>query len=620
MSVLIVIEGSHAGRRFNLGQRTRIGRALDNEIVLTDHLVSRYHTEILLEGSDYILRDLGSKNGISLNRAPVTEKRLARGDVLQVGLTRFLFEVPIQSHTAHFSDHTVHLDALGDEGLRLFSSSQLPTPAPAGGDLAFLFCLGRLFGASAETLPEALNDILTRLMERFGATAAAILTRNGAGDAMPLVAVAPERELHFSHDAIRQVLAQGKAALTSALGPAAGKPRPRRALIAPLPRRDRVFGVLALARPEGKEFTPEELGLLQAFSSLVSAAVHHAIQIDHWVIDESNTQTSMIIGGSAAARAIREQVVRVAASDATVLLTGETGTGKELVARALHAASPRASGRFVAIDCSAIPASLMESELFGHEAGAFTGADRLKPGKVEMAEGGTLFLDEIGEMQIELQPKLLRFLEELVFSRVGGIRPLHADVRIIAATNRDLEKAVAEGRFRDDLRFRLNVMPIHLPPLRERIDDIRPLINYFAPQLAARLGKAFLGLDDAAWTLLEHYPWPGNVRELHHGLERALILADDGVLRPEYFQLQVPLQVADSSPGLPHDSTEYEQTRSRTLLAPGPTQPPSMATVEAEAIRRALRYAAGNRGKAAEVLKIHRNTLAKKIQEYGIEI
>ena len=623
----MAIEGPLAGRRFNLRQRTRIGRALDNEIVLSDHMVSRYHAEIVRDGVEFVLRDLGSKNGFTVNRESANDHRLLRGDVIQVGQSRFLFEVPTQSHAARFSDRVVRLEPIGDEGIKLLAPEQLPLP-PADEDQTFLILLGRLFTCPPESLAEALNDIMHRLMERFAASGAALMMRNGAGDAMPLVAAAEQGELHFSHEAIHQALAGGKAALAAALvGEGTQRTlRPRRAALLPLVRRDRVIGVLALQRPDGKEFVAEDLGLLQAYANLISAAAHHAIQSDQWVIEATHaTQQSMIIGVSAAARSIREQIHRVAITDSTVLLTGETGTGKELAARAIHAASPRAGAPFVVIDCSAFPASLIESELFGHEAGAFTGADRMKPGKVELAEGGTLFLDEIGEMQLDLQPKLLRFLEELVFYRVGGLRPIHADVRIIAATNRDLGKAVAENRFRGDLLFRLNVMPIHLPPLRERIEDVRPLIAHFAPQLAARVGKPFLGLEDYTWSILEHYQWPGNVRELRHGLERALILSDDGILRPDHFQLAMP-EPASATRSADEELTGVGSATclagvSDTEIAGSTTaQPLSMAEVEADAIRRALRFAGGNRVRASEILQIHRNTLAKKIQEYKIEL
>jgi len=617
MSILLINQGSQSGRRYSLHERTRIGRALDNDIVLADHLVSRYHAEIVRRGIYYDVRDLGSKNGVQVNGLAIMEKRLHGGDALQIGSTLFTFETPSESRAARFSDSLVHLHNEVDEGIRILDRASLPAPAQEEAG-QFLLGLGRLFDCESEDLAEECNSVLQRLLELFGATAGSILLRSVSGELTPLVASAAGGELRISRQAVHLVVDEGKAVLTAEQPEATAldetRPRPRKAMIVPLLRRGRVFGALHLERPAETDCTLEELGRLMAVGQLLAGVVYHALQVDQLPRDNSPKPSWPFVGVSAMARQVREQVLRVAVNDSTVLLTGETGTGKELVANALHLASPRAARPFVTIDCSSIPANLVESELFGHEAGAFTGADRLKRGKVEMAEGGTLFLDEIGEMQIDLQPKLLRFIEELEFSRVGGVRPIHADVRIIAATNRNLDLAAHEGRFRPDLLFRLNVMPIHLAPLRERSEDVRPLVEHFAPRLAPRLGKPFLGLVDEAWALLERYPWPGNVRELRHGLERALILSDDGILRPEHFQINLPEGGEDPTTDGAHppvDQTQPGLPRAKHV-------PATLADAEAEAIRRALHFAGGNRLKAAQILKIHRNTLHKKINDYGI--
>ena len=619
MSSLLVKHGLHAGQRFILREKTRIGRALENEIALADHLVSRFHAEITRQEMRFVLRDLGSKNGLRVNGDEVSEKDLHFGDTVEIGQTTFVFEPPHESKAARFSDRTVHLISQPDHAAQIFSPASLPAPTKSDAT-GFLLRLGRLFDCENEELPETLNTVLRQLMELFNAQAGSILLRNSSGEATPLVVAAEDREIQLGQEMIHLVLNEAKAILTASL-PAPNEeshPRPRKAMIIPLLRREQVFGAVHLERPAGKEYTGEDLGFLQALAPLLAGAVHHAIQLDQLALAALAPPALPYLGTSNTAQSIREQIRRVSASDSTILLTGETGTGKELVAHAIHAASPRAARPFVAIDCSSIPASLIESELFGHEPGAFTGADRLKRGKVEMAEGGTLFLDEIGEMQIDLQPKLLRFIEELVFYRVGGVRPIHADVRIIAATNRNLKQATEEGRFRQDLWFRLNVMPFPLPPLREHPEDVRPLVDHFVPRLAPRIGKPFLGLTEEAWMLLERYRWPGNVRELRHGLERALILSDDGILRPEHFQLAIPESI-------PEHATDGSMTETiEHVTHPGKQRPrdmpSSMAAVEADAIRRALRYAGGNRLRAAQVLKIHRNTLAKKIQEYEIQI
>lgn len=230
---------------------------------------------------------------------------------------------------------------------------------------------------------------------------------------------------------------------------------------------------------------------------------------------------------------------KVAASDSTVLILGESGTGKELIAAAIHERSSRAKGPFIKINCAAIPENLMESELFGHERGAFTGAVSAKPGRFELADKGTLFLDEIGEMSVEMQVKLLRVLQEKSFERVGGLRTLQVDVRLIAATNRDLEKEVREGRFRNDLFYRLNVVPLELPPLRERPEDIPKLVAFFLQKMSDRMKKTPPVMQPETLELLIQYPWPGNIRQLENVIERVMVLNEGGPVIPEHLPEEI---------------------------------------------------------------------------------
>ncbi|HEX6912990.1 MAG TPA: sigma-54 dependent transcriptional regulator [Longimicrobium sp.] len=310
-----------------------------------------------------------------------------------------------------------------------------------------------------------------------------------------------------------------------------------------------------------------------------------------------------LVGGSPALLAVFGTVGRVAGSDATVLVTGESGTGKELVARALHAASLRAAGPFVAVNCAAIPEDLLESELFGHERGAFTGAIARKVGRFERANGGTLFLDEIGDMSLVLQAKILRALQEREIERLGGEERIRLDVRVVAATHRDLPSLIASGDFREDLFYRLAVVRLHLPPLRERPGDVRALALHYAARFAREHGRAVDSIAADALDRLEAHRWPGNVRELRNVMERAALLAPGAVILPEH------LQVDAAAPAPPAGPVE-------TL--PGYETGMTMAQVEALHIAQVLARVDGHFGRAAEILDMHRNTVSRKALEYGI--
>lgn len=352
-------------------------------------------------------------------------------------------------------------------------------------------------------------------------------------------------------------------------------------------------------------------------------------------------ETSGIIGESTTLHDVFRVLFKVAPTDSTVLVTGESGTGKELLVRALHAKSPREGKPFVPINCGAIPKELLESELFGHEKGAFTHAIRSKPGRFEVADGGTVFLDEIGEMDISLQVKILRVLQEKEIERVGGSGPRKVDVRVVAATNRDLEKEVAQGRFREDLYYRLNVIPLHLPPLRERGEDVLILSEYFLQRFCQRKARPKLVMSPQVKKVFTAYPWPGNVRELENFMERLSILVDGDVIHLADLPAKIldtvgdiaalP-EIADTSPA-PLQPAGQAAGQAASLVCPagagGPFVWPSLKDmrahdlslkdfleqIEDRLIDEALQEAVGVKNQAAEILGIKRTTLIEKLKK-----
>jgi DNA-binding NtrC family response regulator len=319
-----------------------------------------------------------------------------------------------------------------------------------------------------------------------------------------------------------------------------------------------------------------------------------------------------LIGEDPSLRKVFASLQRAAETDTTVLIEGESGTGKELFARSLHALSDRATMPFVAINCAAIPETLLETELFGYEKGAFTGAATRKPGKFEMANRGTLFLDEIGDLPLSLQAKILRALEEKRFERVGGTASIQVDVRLVAATNRGLRGQVAAKRFREDLFFRLSVFPITIPPLRERKVDIIRLAHYFVERFCRDLKKRPLALAPDAQERLQTYPWPGNVRELQNCIERAVILTDGDVIQARHLNLAFVGATAEAPPPDPWDQFDFSGTLHTVMKR-------AVAEVERRKIERALRDASGDKARAADVLGLTYKTLVTRLKELRIE-
>ena len=511
---LIVLNGPSAGKTFSLeAEDLRIGKAPGNHFVLNDPAVDWKHCAIQFEQDGHVLADFGSANGVFVNGARVSRQRLADNDQISVGETILVYR------------RGGAQPAAGDtKGARVDSASQ--TFLRASALLYFFRLLAQQPMAQIET---QLLGLIADLIP--GATGGAVLIGSNEQD---LLSQAGGRDPRLAV-LIPAVFASGMPA---------SDPRSRY-LAVPIYALGKVSGIVALPGVSEDEHY-EVLGALATFATfaLESSREVEMLREEKKLLEEQLGATREIAGTSPAILKLCQQIDRIAPSDATVLIQGESGTGKELVARALHQGSARRERPFVAINCAAISGTMLESELFGHEKGAFTGADKQKKGRIEMAQGGTLFLDEIGEMAIELQAKLLRVLQQREMVRVGGTSTIKLDVRVVAATNRDLLEAVRQGGFREDLYHRLHVIALRTPALREHREDIPLLARRFLVNAAAHCNRRITGITPEAERCLMQYDWPGNVRELENAMERAVVLGDSDQLRPE----DLPESVTEAAP------------------------------------------------------------------------
>ncbi|HEY2291357.1 MAG TPA: sigma 54-interacting transcriptional regulator, partial [Thermoanaerobaculia bacterium] len=519
---LTLLSGPLAGRLVPLGpEGLGIGRQAGNGLQVNDAAASRHHCAIEPAEGGFLLRDLGSRQGTFVNGRPVRERLLEDGDLIAVGNTLFLFQLRpdgasraeprvLEDDGAFTAGTTVHLapgDALwarpGDE---LAARAGADASGRIARDLQTLLRIATAL-QSARSTSELAHALLAPALAAIpGDRAALLLADRGApeiADAFALDRRGGTAPFPVSRTVVRQALAgtallAGDVLTTVDLAGAESlrAARVRSLLAAPVTHLGRALGLLYVdvleREPPGPPLDAGHLEILTALGGVAAGALAGVRQVE-WLDEENrrlaeglSSSAGGMVGESPRMREVYHLLRRAAASDTTVLLRGESGTGKEVAARALHRESPRAAGPFVAINCATLSESLLESEFFGHEKGAFTGAVARKTGKAETADGGTLFLDEIGELPLPLQAKLLRFLQEREFERVGGTRPLRVDVRVVAASNRDLAEMVAKGRFREDLYYRLAVFPVELPPLRHRRGDIPLLARWFLSRFARR--------------------------------------------------------------------------------------------------------------------------------------
>lgn len=624
-------------------RRYLIGRAKTSDIVIPDDLCSRQHAEVFYHDGQWRLRDCGSLNGTRVNGKPVSnECLLSPNDEVQIGRTVLVFVERLDQ-----LEQTREMPVpIGEEQLAIrkrlgrtrYELTDFPEPTSgevtepttafinrqrASRDLSLLYRLALEMGGANNEM-ELANVVLRGLLEATFADAAALyrIQNNSAvllahqerslGGVCPrlpdslLREVLKSREAIFAEhprrlelwdaDARSLPVSQGGATSIAAL------------ICAPVIVRDEIELLLMVCCLDPlKVLTSEDLEVTVAVARQMAVAWqavtrHRELAEENQRLRVQVLQEVQLIGESPAIQEVKRKIQLAAQSDATVLIRGETGVGKELVARAIHLCSPRASKPFVCLNCAALAESLLESELFGHEKGAFTGATERKIGKFEAAHQGTIFLDEIGELTPGAQAKLLRVLEGHPFERVGGSQPIRVNVRVLAATNRSLEEAIQAERFRLDLYYRLQVIEIFVPPLRERREDIPLLAEFFLRQFAVQMGRRLRGFTQAALKKLVEHRWPGNVRELRNVIERAVVLTHRNTIDADDIWIS-PIERGVSSEATPAPSFE----------------PISLEEVEKRHILATLEHTKWNKSQAARILGIERSTLDRKIHAYGLQ-
>ncbi|MGA8215820.1 MAG: sigma 54-interacting transcriptional regulator [Candidatus Sulfotelmatobacter sp.] len=627
---LLVLSGPLKDSTIPLAEgEVTIGREASNGITVIDPSVSRKHCLVSGQDGRFLVRDLDSRNGTQVNGAGVEEQWLQHGDEITAGDSSFLFLLQdeatapaagrVEFDEAQFTAETTILhprDVVYLQPDRLLH--ELPATSRVARNLNALLKISRIVHAIRD-LNELQGQLLDLIFEIVPAGRGAILLADKEGlqfnSMFARMRQAGQAQLvKVSRTVARQVLEQGVAILRSDV-PGSEELREveslaasqvRSLLCVPLTVFEQVIGCIYLDSDSlSNRLHAEHLQLVAAIAGISAVALENARRL-HWLEQENERLTAEIsqdrslIGEGARMKDVYQFLKRAAPTDSTVLIEGESGTGKELAARALHRNGPRASKPFVAINCSAIPETLLESDLFGHERGAFTGAASLKKGRLEVADGGVVFLDEIGELAPALQVKLLRVLQEREFERVGGTHPTKVDIRIIAATNCNLEQAVRDGSFRQDLYYRLAVLKITMPTLRERREDIPMLVRHFVQKHAKRCKVKPRPISREALACLVNYDWPGNVRELENAIERALVLASSDVILPE----DLPESLLERPPVAEMTEAKYHA---------------AIKELKKQLILDAVEQTRGSYADAARILGVHPNYLHRLIRNLELK-
>jgi Nif-specific regulatory protein len=624
---LLGVAGPFEGTAVPLSEKeVSIGRDSSNDVWIADRALSRRHCLLVSQSDQFILRDLGSKNGTLVNGVPATEQTLRDGDQITIGDSVFVFqlkpaEVHLEKSPVEFSETgRIEYQALlrpeDSTYLSDASANDLVRSSRLARDLNSLLKIASGIGAIRDQ--ESLqSQLLGLIFDVVPAERGAIVVFNAAGDFHSAAGWdrmrGPAHPVRLSRTVLQRVRTERVGVMVSNVSedPTLAQSKSLRELqvhsvvCVPLIASDKVIGAIYLDSSNPKSFFDEtHLQMMTAIAGIASLAfenVRHweGLQLENQELRAQAGLEHNMLGSSPRMREVFEFIRRAAPTDSTVLIQGESGTGKELVARAIHRNSSRSERPFVAINCAAIAETLLESELFGHEKGAFTGAVAQKKGKIEAADGGTLFLDEVTELAPGLQAKLLRVLQEREFERVGGLRPLKLNVRVIAATNRNISEAVKSGAFRNDLYYRLNVVTLAMPALRDRVEDIPMLAEHFIAKAARKCKTRMKPLSAEARACLVSYDWPGNVRELENAMERALVLGSSDSILPD----DLPEAVLESaSPAT--SATDYHGT---------------VREHKKEVIVEALRKANGNYISAANALGMHPNSLLRLIRNLDLK-
>jgi Nif-specific regulatory protein len=614
MKTLLAVTGKAAGIRYALDRgRTLIGRSSASDIQLLDEAVSRQHAAIERKGRGFEVEDLGSQNGCTLNGARVKGRALLKkGDALAIGETTFLFD-PDLDFLAGGSGTDVVIATSETEASSTIEVKARAERAAEGSAELLLEIVARALRSESDE-GAVLDAALHLVAQRFSAERAFVLRASDDEGGRPkVVASFGEGPITVSRTVVERVLSERRAlasgdapkdeAFLGGVSLAAGEIRSL--IAAPLSADDRAIGMVHLDRRARHAYGPAELAALIPIANvlaLVLLASEGVSRLKKHARQRGRIDPPVVVAESEAMKAIVRDTKRAAKARSSILITGETGTGKEVLARLAHVESDRASGPFIAVNCGALPKALQEAELFGSEKGAFTGAEERRIGLFEAADEGTLFLDEIGECDPAAQVKLLRAIQEKVIFRLGGTRALAVDVRIIAATSRRLEEMIAKGAFREDLYYRLAVIHLRVPPLRNRAEDVPYLVKTFSKQIAKEIGVVERTFDGAALDALARHSWPGNVRELRNVVERSILMSDAG-----------EIGLGD----LPHDLFAGSEA-ARRAIGEGETLEEAIQRVEKELILRQMARTGGVKSAVADALGISRVTLDAKLKALGI--